>query len=55
MPAIVIGLVAAIFSATGMLLGHRIGSLWGKRIEAFGGIILAAIGIRILAEHLWSK
>jgi len=51
-PAIFIGLVAAAFTATGMLLGHRIGSLWGKRVEAFGGVILVAIGIRILAEHL---
>jgi manganese efflux pump family protein len=51
-PAIVIGLVAAAFTLTGMLLGRRIGSLWGKRVEALGGIILVAIGIRIAAEHL---
>jgi putative Mn2+ efflux pump MntP len=51
-PAVVIGLVAAVFTAIGMLLGHRIGSLWGKRVEALGGVILVAIGIKILAEHL---
>ncbi len=52
LPAAIIGLVAAAFTAAGMLLGRRIGSLWGKRIEAFGGIILVAIGARIVIEHL---
>jgi manganese efflux pump family protein len=51
-PVIVIGLVAAAFTAAGMLLGRRIGSLWGKRVEAMGGVILIAIGIKILVEHL---
>jgi manganese efflux pump family protein len=51
-PAIVIGIVAAAFTITGMLLGQQIGSLWGKRIEALGGIILILIGAKIVAEHL---
>ncbi len=51
-PALVIGLVAAAFTVTGMLLGRRMGSLWGKRVEAFGGCILVAIGIKILMEHM---
>ena len=51
-PAIVIGLVAAAFTVTGMLLGSRIGSLWGRRVEALGGIILVAIGAKIVIEHL---
>jgi manganese efflux pump family protein len=51
-PAIIIGLVAAAFTLTGMLLGRRIGSLWGKRVELLGGVILLAIGIKILMEHL---
>ena len=51
-PALVIGLVAAAFTAAGMVLGRRIGSLWGKRVEVVGGIILVAIGARILAHHL---
>jgi manganese efflux pump family protein len=51
-PSIVIGIVAAAFTATGMLLGRKIGSLWGKRVEALGGIILILIGIKILVEHL---
>jgi putative Mn2+ efflux pump MntP len=52
-PAGVIGLVAAAFTATGMLLGNRIGSAWGRRIEALGGILLVAIGIKIVLEHLF--
>jgi manganese efflux pump family protein len=52
LPAIAIGLVAAAFTASGMLLGRQIGSLWGRRVEALGGLILIAIGIKILSEHL---
>jgi putative Mn2+ efflux pump MntP len=51
-PAVVIGLVAAAFTVAGMLLGRRIGSLWGRRVEALGGIILVAIGVKIVLEHL---
>ncbi|MBM3287487.1 MAG: manganese efflux pump [Candidatus Eisenbacteria bacterium] len=51
-PAIVIGLVAAGFTALGMALGGRIGVAWGKRVEVLGGLVLIAIGLRILAEHL---
>jgi manganese efflux pump family protein len=53
-PALVIGIVAGAFTAVGMLLGRRIGTLWGKRVEVLGGLILLAIGIRILVEHLLS-
>jgi putative Mn2+ efflux pump MntP len=52
-PAAVIGVVAAAFTATGMALGRTIGSLWGKRVEVVGGLILIAIGVRILAEHIF--
>jgi manganese efflux pump family protein len=53
-PSVVIGVVAAAFTATGMLLGRQIGSLWGKRVEAVGGVILILIGAKILAEHLFA-
>jgi manganese efflux pump family protein len=53
-PSIVIGIVAAAFTTTGMLLGRQIGSLWGKRVEAAGGIILVLIGVKIMAEHLFA-
>ena len=52
LPALVIGVVAASLTAVGMKLGRRIGALWGKRVEVIGGLILIAIGLRILASHL---
>ena len=53
MPAMVIGVVAAAFTAVGMVLGRRIGSLWGKRVEVLGGLILIGIGVKIVVEHTW--
>jgi manganese efflux pump family protein len=51
MPAIVIGVVAAGMTALGMFLGRRIGSIWGKRVEVLGGLILFGIGVKIVIEH----
>lgn len=51
-PSLVIGLVAGVLTLAGMLLGRRVGSLWGKRVEIFGGVVLCAIGIKILLQHL---
>jgi putative Mn2+ efflux pump MntP len=51
-PAVVIGVVAAAFTAVGMGLGRYVGSRWGKRVELLGGIVLIAIGVKILIEHL---
>ena len=51
-PALVIGLVAVAFTATGLHLGKRFGALLGRRVEIFGGATLIAIGVRILVEHL---
>ena len=52
MPALVIGLVAGVLTVVGMLLGGRIGNRWGSRVETFGGLVLIAIGLKILIEHL---
>ena len=52
MPALVIGLVAGSLTVIGMLLGDRIGSRWGTRVEILGGVVLISIGIKILLEHL---
>lgn len=51
-PALVIGLVAGVLTVVGMLLGGRAGARWGKRVEIFGGIVLCAIGLKILLQHL---
>ena len=50
--ALVIGVVAASFTTAGMILGRRIGTLWGKRVEIFGGIIICAIGLKIVIGHM---
>lgn len=52
LPSIVIGVVCALISALGVAIGSRVGPLFGKRTEAIGGLVLVAIGIKILIEHL---
>lgn len=51
-PALVIGIVAAAFTASGMALGRKIGAMWGKRVEVVGGLVLIGIGVKIVIEHL---
>ncbi|HEY5674939.1 MAG TPA: manganese efflux pump MntP family protein [Malonomonas sp.] len=50
-PALLIGLVAGILTICGMLLGRRLGRAWGPRVEVLGGLVLIAIGVKILLEH----
>lgn len=52
-PAIMIGLVAGGMSLLGLALGNRLGKALGKRMEVIGGLILIAIGARVLIEHLF--
>ena len=52
-PAVIIGVVAFAFTAVGLHLGCRFGALLGKRMEVLGGVILIAIGVRILVDHLF--
>jgi putative Mn2+ efflux pump MntP len=52
-PAVVIGIVAFAFTAAGLHIGRRFGALFGRRMEVVGGIILIAIGARILVDHLF--
>ncbi len=53
MPAAVIGIVALVFTASGLHLGKRIGQIprTGAFSEAFGGLALIGIGTNILIEH----
>ncbi len=51
-PSLIIGLVAGVLTIAGMLLGRRLGSQWGQRVEILGGMVLIAIGVKILVEHL---
>lgn len=53
-PLVTIGVVSFLMSVLGYRLGARFGEAVNRRIrpELLGGIILIAIGLRILAEHL---
>lgn len=47
-----IGLVTFALSFAGVLVGKRVGHLFGKKVEIAGGLILIGIGCKILLEHL---
>jgi len=47
-----IWLATVIFAAIGLLTGNSLGKRFGKRMEILGGLILIAIGVRVLVEHL---
>jgi putative Mn2+ efflux pump MntP len=51
-PSAVIGIVAFIMTAGGMVLGTKIGKLFGKRVKLLGGLILIGIGVKILLDHI---
>ncbi|MDD4858999.1 MAG: manganese efflux pump MntP family protein [Dehalococcoidales bacterium] len=48
----IIGITSFLVTATGFTVGHRAGSLIGKRAELIGGLVLIGIGVKILIEHL---
>lgn len=55
LPAIYIGIITFIFSLVGFYAGKKIGQFLEKKSEFVGGIILLAIGIKILLEHILSS
>lgn len=52
LPAVLIGLVALVLSALGCQLGHTAAGYLGRWAERVGGLVLIAIGTRILAQHM---
>lgn len=48
----IIGSVTYIVAMLGMLFGKSIGARLGRRMEIVGGLMLMAIGVKILLEHL---
>lgn len=54
-PIIVIGLVALAFTIVGMICGKRLGGYLGRKAELVGGVILIAIGIKILISHYFAN
>lgn len=47
-PALWIGLVASAMSLVGLRLGERLGEHFGRWAELAGGLVLVAIGLRVL-------
>ncbi len=51
--SLIIGITSSALSLVGLRLGHRLGTIFGKRMEILGGVILLLIGVRILISHLF--
>jgi putative Mn2+ efflux pump MntP len=51
--ASIIGLITFAISAMGVVLGCRIGNAIGSKAGIVGGLILIALGLKILVEHVW--
>ena len=54
MAVVIIGVVTLVLSYIGCSLGQRIGHFFENKIEIAGGLILIAIGIKILLQHILS-
>ncbi|MFA5842424.1 MAG: manganese efflux pump MntP family protein [Candidatus Gracilibacteria bacterium] len=49
---LIIGLTTFTLSLSAVYLGKKCGEHWGKKTEIIGGLILIAIGLKILLSHL---
>ncbi len=52
LPVVTIGITTAILSALGYFIGCRFGAKLGKTFDVIGGLVLIAIGVKTLIEHL---
>ena len=48
----IIGLITFGLSYAGVVIGKKFGHFFENKIEAFGGLVLIGIGVKILCEHL---
>lgn len=51
-PSLIIGIVTATCALIAIVIGQRLGIMFGKKMEKIGGIILIAIGLQILISHI---
>ena len=49
---LIIGATTAAFSGIGIIIGNQFGARYKSKAEFVGGLILIAIGLKILIEHL---
>lgn len=52
-PSLIIGLITGALSAGGMIIGGKLGKRFGKQMEITGGLVLIAIGVKIVIDHLF--
>jgi putative Mn2+ efflux pump MntP len=52
---VTIGVTTAVLSALGLFAGRKFGALLGKRLDVAGGLVLIALGVKILVEHLLAE
>lgn len=50
-PSVIIGLIAGAMTLAGMLIGVRLGRLFAGFMPGIGGLVLCAIGLKILLDH----
>ncbi len=50
-PALMIGVTCFTMTVTGMCFGKILAKIFGKKVEIFGGLVLIAIGVKILIDH----
>ncbi|MFA7175877.1 MAG: manganese efflux pump MntP family protein, partial [Smithellaceae bacterium] len=51
-PAAIIGMVCFVMTAVGMVFGKGLARIFGRKVEILGGLVLIAIGVKILIEHM---
>jgi manganese efflux pump family protein len=51
LPAVIIGIVCFLMTVIGMIFGKVLAKIFGKKVEIFGGLVLIAIGVKILIDH----
>lgn len=49
---VTIGTTTALLSAIGLFAGKRFGAALGQRLDVAGGVILIALGVKILVDHI---
>lgn len=50
--AVIIGLITFVLSYFGVFIGKNFGHFFENKIQAVGGLVLIALGIKVLLEHL---
>ena len=51
LPALLVGVTAALLTLLGMAIGRRLGEIWGRRLECVGGVVLVIIAVGVLWQR----